>query len=92
MHNKLCATFLACADTEGGRCLAPPSLDNPKATGFLSNTSPDPPKIIKLPSQHSVNGHHRPASETPFKWRFAGGPMMARFKYYLDLPTKKERC
>ena len=20
---------------------------------------------------------HRPASETPFKWRFAGGPMMA---------------
>ena len=22
-------------------------------------------------------GHHRPASETPFKWRFAGGPMMA---------------
>ena len=23
-------------------------------------------------------GHHRLASETPFKWRFAGGPMMAR--------------
>ena len=23
-------------------------------------------------------GHHRPASETPFKWRFAGGPMMAQ--------------
>ena len=22
-------------------------------------------------------GHHRPASETPFKWRFAGVPMMA---------------
>ena len=22
-------------------------------------------------------GHHRPASETPFKWRFAGGQMMA---------------
>ena len=20
-------------------------------------------------------GHHRPASETPFKWHFAGGPM-----------------
>ena len=24
------------------------------------------------------------ASETPFKWRFADGPMMARFKWYLD--------
>ena len=22
-------------------------------------------------------GHHWPASETPFKWRFAGGPLMA---------------
>ena len=33
--------------------------------------------IIKLPSQHSMLGHHRYASETPFKWRFAGGPMIA---------------
>ena len=23
-------------------------------------------------------GHHRPASETPFKWRFAGMPIMAQ--------------
>ena len=23
-------------------------------------------------------GHHRPASEAPFKWRFAGGPMVAQ--------------
>ena len=23
-------------------------------------------------------GHHPPASEMPFKWRFAGGPMMAQ--------------
>ena len=23
-------------------------------------------------------GHRRPASETPFKWRFAGVPMMAQ--------------
>ena len=28
--------------------------------------------------------HHRHASKTTFKWRFAGGPMMARFKWYLD--------
>ena len=37
-----------------------------------------PLKITKLPSQHLMLGHHRHASETPFKWRFAGGPMMAR--------------
>ena len=29
-------------------------------------------------------GHYRPASETPFKWRFVGGPMMSRLKCYLD--------
>ena len=23
-------------------------------------------------------GHYRPASKTPFKWHFAGGPIMAR--------------
>ena len=38
-------------------------------------------------------GHHRPASETPFKWRFAGGPMMALFKCYLDplCPHRKKK-
>ena len=25
-------------------------------------------------------GHHRPTSETPFKWGFTGGPMMAQHK------------
>ena len=25
-----------------------------------------------------IAGHQRPASETPFKWRFAGGPMVAQ--------------
>ena len=32
-------------------------------------------------------GHHRHASETPFQWRFAGGPMMARLWWYLDPPS-----
>ena len=41
------------------------------------NTGPDPLKITKLPSQHSMLGHHRYASVTPFKWRFVGGLMMA---------------
>ena len=26
----------------------------------------------------TVSGHHQPASETPFKWRFARRPMEAR--------------
>ena len=54
------------------------SLKNHKNIGFLSNIGPDPLKITKLPSLHSMLGHHQHASETPFKWRFAGGPMMAR--------------
>ena len=32
-------------------------------------------------------GNYRPASETPFKWRFAGGPMMARLWWYFDPPS-----
>ena len=27
-----------------------------------------------------MSGHYRPASKTPFKWRFAGGMMVAPFK------------
>ena len=29
-------------------------------------------------------GNYRHANETPFKWRFAGGPMMARLKWCLN--------
>ena len=53
-------------------------LENYKNIGSLSNTGPDPLKITNLPIQHSMLGHHRPARETPFKWRFADGPLMAR--------------
>ena len=28
-------------------------------------------------SQYAVSGHNRPANETPYKLRYAGGPMMA---------------
>ena len=41
-------------------------LKNHKNIGFLSNTGPAPWKITKLPSQHSMLGHHWPASEMPF--------------------------
>ena len=62
----------------GGGAGDPDPLENYKNIGFLSNTGPDPLKITKLQSQHLMMGHQRPASETPFKWRFAGGPLMAR--------------
>ena len=61
----------------GGGAGAPPP-ENHRNIGFISNTGPEPLKIEKLPSQHSILGHRRHASETSFKWRFAGGPMMAR--------------
>ena len=67
-----------CADPEGDRGTGPPSLKNHKNIGFHSNTGLDSLKIAKLPSQHSMLGHHQQTSKTPFKWRFAGGPMMTR--------------
>ena len=56
----------------------PTPLENYKNIGFLSNTGLDPLKITKLPIQHSMLGQHQPDSETPLKWRFAGGPLMTR--------------
>ena len=70
----------------GDRGSVPHPLKNHKNIGFLSNTCPDCLKITKLPSQHSMFGHHWHASETPFKWRFAGGLMMASLKWYLVPP------
>ena len=74
------------ADPErfGGTGVLTP-LENYKNIGFLSNTYPDPLKITKLPIQHSMLGHHWPASETPFKWRLARGPLMEKKKSKLDL-------
>ena len=31
-----------------------------------------------------MSGHHRPTSETPFKWRFTDRLMMASFQWYLE--------
>ena len=69
--------FLVCADPGRGGGSGPP-LKNLKNIEFFSKPGPDPPKITKLPSQHSMLGHHPQDYETPFKWRFAGGSMMAR--------------
>ena len=60
-----------------GGAADPDPLKNYKNIGSPRNTGPDPLKITQIPSQPSMLGHHRHASETPFKWRFAGGPTMA---------------
>ena len=43
-----------CADPKGGGAGRPDSLKNHKFIGFPSNTDPDPLKITKIPSQHSM--------------------------------------
>ena len=82
---QLSKTFVVtCADSEGGgRQGVWTPMKNYNNIGFLSNTGPDPLKITKLPSQHSMLSHHRYTSETPFKWRFAGVLMM---EWHLDPP------
>ena len=69
-----------------GKGVKNPPEKSQKYIGFLSNIGPELLKSTKLPSQHSMLGHHRNASETPIKWRFAGGPMMAYLWWYLVPP------
>ena len=77
----------------GGRCSRPPPLKDHKKYVFLAILVRMHWKIAKLIGQNSMLGHHRDATETAFKWLFAGGPMMARFKGYFDhFSTKKKRC
>ena len=62
-----CCRRASCADPEGVDRGSTP-LENYKNIGFLRNTGPDPlNKITK-----SMLGHHRPASETPFKCDICG--------------------
>ena len=75
------------AQIQGGQGFwTPPPEKKHKNVGFLSRTGLNPLKS-QLPSHHSMLGHHRHASETPFKWRFAGRPMMARLKRNLNPPS-----
>ena len=75
-HHTLKGTFQTCTffqmhamgGSRGGtRGLDP--LKNHKNIGFPSDIDPDPLKITKLPSQHSMVGHYR-------QWRFADGQMV----------------
>ena len=44
---------------------------------FFSKTGSGPLKNHKATKAASMKGHHWHDRETPFKWRFAGGLMMA---------------
>ena len=66
-------------------------LKNP---GFLSNTGPDPLKITKLPSQHSMLGHYRHASATAFNgchWRINDDPLIVVFGSSLPSSAKNKQ-
>ena len=60
----------------GGPDASPP-LERSQKLVFLAILVPL--KIANLLGQNSMLGHHRDAIETPFKWSFAGGPMMVSF-------------
>ena len=67
--------------SKGGRGAGGPDplpLKNHKIYGSVPTCSGSL-KNHKATKPGSMLGHHWLASETPFKWRFAGGPMMARF-------------
>ena len=68
----------AWADPEGGRGSGPP-LKNHKNIGFLSNAGPDSLKNLKS-IKPAFNFVHSSARQwNGITWRFAGGPMMARW-------------
>ena len=52
-------------------------VKNHKNIGFSRNSGPDPLEN-DYATKPATKINHRLASETPFKWRFVGEPMMAR--------------
>ena len=65
---------LSCADPEnfarGGPTLTTQGREDPNSTKRGPSSA-----WIQIALKE---GHHRPASERPFKWRFSGGLMMAQ--------------
>ena len=84
----------ACADPEGGSGGLDPTPENLQSYRFLSNIGPDPLKITKLPSQRSISGHHRPASEMSLQWRDDDGPSSVVFDIFGSSPliNQKKNC
>ena len=57
--------------SRGGVGVWTPFVKSQKNIGFLSNTGLNPLENHKATKLAFNVGHHRPASETPLKWRFA---------------------
>ena len=69
---------LTCADPEGGKGVRT-SPGNHKNIGSFSNTGPDPLENDKTTKPAFIVGLSSVHWRNAIKWRFAGGPMMARF-------------
>ena len=61
-----------------------PPLKITKNIGFLSNSGPDPLKNHKATKPVFNVGLLLARQQNAIEWRFTGGPMMARFLWYLD--------
>ena len=78
----------------GGRESGPIPLKNHKNIGFLSNTGPDPLKITKLPSQHSmfqviIGTPAKRHLNDDFRWRADDSPPIVVCGSSLPSSTKK---
>ena len=82
--------YIPCAIQSGnwrsGTPPPPPPAKNHKNKGFSSNTGPDPLKMERLPSQHSMLGHNRHASETPFNSASLAGRWWSAYSATLIIP------
>ena len=58
--------------------------ENHKNIGYLKITGPDPLKITKLPSQHSMLGYHWHADDGPHKVVFGSRPSSTKNENTLD--------
>ena len=90
MHVETTLCYLTHVDPRGGGGAGGP--DPRKNLGFLSNTGPDPLKITKLSSQHSMLGHHRAIigkTVMAFRWRADDGPLIVVFGSSLFSSTNK---
>ena len=77
LRNTPAATFHGRIQRGTGVRTPTPQKKSQKLRIFLAKLVQIPWKIQKVQSQNSMLGHHWHASEMPFKWRFAGVPIMA---------------
>ena len=60
-----------------------------KEYSFFINTGPDPMKVTKLPSQHSMWGHYRHAREMAYRWLADDDPLLVLYGSFSPHHQKK---